>query len=135
MRTSVNLLDGLIGDSATVIGTPVRGAGWYGPNSGLHSVSVRVLNFVGRVSIQATLATLPLGIDWFSVMPEAEAYWQYPRARYLGTMPGGETSTLGFNFLCNAVWVRAVVDRSYLGLSSAQPAINMGTVDRILLNY
>lgn len=137
MRSSLSLLEPL-GEVNSVIGSPVRGAGWYGPNSGLHSVSIKVLNFQGRISVQASLAGLPGTHDWFSVLPDGVDFWQYPRpTSAMTTTTAGETSARGFNFVANVVWVRAVVDRSYLVSTGAAPmqTAYLGTVDSILLNY
>jgi hypothetical protein len=128
-----------MGEVSTVTGNPVRGAGWYGPNTGLHSVSIRALNFQGRVSIQASLAASPGINDWFSVLPDSAAFWQYPRVGYLLTGPNtGETSNVGFNFSCNVIWVRAIVDRSYLVYTPTETPCQLsylGVIDNILLNY
>lgn len=137
MRESLNLLAPM-GEVISVTGDPVRGAGWYGPNTGLHSVAIRVLNFQGRVSVQATLAAAPGDSDWFSVLPGAAPYLQYPRPGILVTLPSsGETSNFGFNFTSNVVWVRALVDRSYMAYPTQTPLqfSYLGIVDCILLNY
>lgn len=137
MRESLNLLP-LMGEVDSITGDPTRGAGWYGPNSGLHSVAIRVLNFQGRVRVQATLAMIPGDNDWFSVLPNGVAYWQYPRPGFVIGLPStGETSNVGFNFSYNVVWVRATVDRSYLIPPTQTPLqfSYLGIVDCILLNY
>jgi hypothetical protein len=137
MRRSLNLLDPM-GEVISVVGHPVPAAGWYGPNTGLHSVSIRALNFQGRVSVQASLALTPLDTDWFSVLPDEVAYWQYPRLGYIVQTPNtGETSNIGFNFTCNAIWVRATVDRSYFLYPSEAPTMlqYVGVIDCILINY
>ena len=126
-----------MGEVVSVIGTPVRGAGWYGPTGGLHSVSIRVLNFQGRISLQASVVPIPTDADWFSVLPDAAAYWQYPRPGFVAQGPcSGETSNVGFNFGVNAIWVRATVDRSYFATGETPPMLQyVGVVDSILLNY
>jgi len=138
MRASINLIEP-IGELSLFTGTPMRAAGWYGPTMGLHSVAIKVSNFTGQISVQASLALSPTTNDWFSVLPENVSYWQYPRSSvntkcYGGT---GETSTTGFNFICNAIWVRAIVDRTYLSypIANTQQVFCLGTVDSILLNY
>jgi hypothetical protein len=129
MRRSLILLDAL-GADASAVGQPVRAAGWYGPNNGLHSVSIRVLNFRGRVCVQASLAVTPGDLDWVSVLPDGADYLEYPQ----GGFNDAETSMVGFNFLLNALWVRAGVDRSYLP-SPTGSVSDYGIVDSILLNY
>lgn len=137
MRSSLNLLNPMA-ELISLTGDPVRGAGWYGPNNGLHSVAIRVLNFQGRISIQASLAAVPGEQDWFSILTNGAAYWQYPRPNYLIQPPNtGETSNVGFNFTCNVIWVRAIVNRAYLTNPNDTPLQTsyLGIVDSILLNY
>jgi hypothetical protein len=139
MRESLSLLAPM-GEVASVVGPLVRAAGWYGPNTGLHTVSMRVLNFQGRVSIQATCAVVPGDADWFSVLPDQAAYMQFPRAGFIGNAQigfFGETATVGFNFSKNVVWVRASVDRAYLTSVFDTPLTYamLGIVDSILINY
>ena len=97
-----------------------------------------MLNFQGRVKVQATIATDPGDDDWYSVLPDTVPYIEYPRPEYL-TSPWqmGETSTIGFNFLNNAVWLRAIVDRDYLLSPEDSPLVIMryGTVSYIMVNY
>lgn len=50
----------------------------------------------------------------------------------------GESSTLTFNFQTNAVWVRSVINRSYLippMTTSIYEMSTFGLVNYILLNY
>ncbi len=137
MYTSLNLLDPMK-EVISVTGPLVRGAGWYGPTNGLHTVAIKVQNFTGRVSVQATIATNPITSDWFTVLPNNIPYIQYPQPGYIVISPStGETSTYGFNFTCSAVWVRAIVDRSYFLPSTVTPMFIslFGLVDSILLKY
>lgn len=137
MDTSLHLLPPM-GEVISLAGDQVRGAGWYGHTTGLHTVAIRVSNFQGRISVQATITTDPGDADWYSVLPDAAAYIQYPHMDYV--IPGnqaGETSLISFNFTTNAVWLRASVDRSYLIPSFDTPCqiSNYGTVNYILVNY
>jgi hypothetical protein len=134
---TLNLLDPM-DEVISVTGDATRGAGWYGHTSGLHTVAIRVLNFQGRVSVQASIATAPTDSDWFSVLPDGVPYIQYPQPGYIVQAPNqGETSVFGFNFSTNAVWVRALVDRSYLIPSTYTPLqiMQYGVVDYVTLSY
>lgn len=134
---TLNLLEPMV-EVIDVTGLPQRGAGWYGHTTGLHTVAIRVLNFQGRVSVQATVATTPGDSDWFSVLPDAVPYIQYPQMGYVVQSPStGETSIYGFNFSVNAVWVRALVTRDYLIPSLFTPLQLMayGSVDYVTLCY
>ena len=137
MDTSLNLLPPL-GEVINLVGDQVRGAGWYGHTTGLHTVAIRVSNFQGRIVVQATIATEPGDADWYSVLPDSAPYIQYPHNGYI--IPcgqSGETSLIGFNFTSNAVWLRASVERSYLipNLDTPCQISNYGTVNYILVNY
>jgi len=137
MNTSLHLIPPL-GEVITLIGDKIRGGGWYGHTSGLHSVAIRVLNFRGRIKVYASIATQPADEDWYSVLPDNAAYIEYPHPDYIIPINRqGETSTIGFNFTTNAVWLRAVVDRDYLIPSMYTPLQIMpyGTVSYILVNY
>ena len=137
MDISLNLIPPM-GEVITLTGDAVRGAGWYGHTTGLHTVAIRVTNFQGRISVQAAIATTPEESDWYSVLPEGAPYIQYPHQGYIIPPPNsGETSTLGFNFTTNAVWLRAIVDRAYLIPNLATPCqiSGYGTVAYVLVNY
>lgn len=137
MNTSLNLLPPT-DETITLVGEKIRGSGWYGHTNGLHTVAIRVLDFRGRVSVEATVIIEPTEVDWYSVMPDKVAFIQYPRPDYI--LPPnrmGETSTIGFNFATNAVWLRARMDRSYLIPSTATPQDIMpyGAVSYVMVNY
>jgi hypothetical protein len=144
MYTSLNLLPALKSEVLTVTGEPIRGAGWYGPTNGIHSIAIKVQNFMGRVNVQATIATNPAETDWFNVIPNPLdpttilPYIQYPQPGYVVVSPQtGETSTYGFTFTANAVWVRATMDKSYFlpSLASQLFIATFGMVEYVLLKY
>ena len=125
-------------ETISMVGDKIRGAGWYGRTNGLHTVAIRVANFQGRLAVEASIATDPGEDDWYSVLPSAVAYIQYPRAGYVvPPNAGGETSVFGFNFSTNAVWLRASVDRSYLipSISTPLQIMPFGTISYVLVNY
>lgn len=125
-------------EEITITGEPVRAAGWYGHTNGLHTVSISVQNFIGRISVQAAVTTVPSDSDWFSMLPEGVAFIQYPQNGYVVMSPAtGQTSTYGFSFTSNIVWMRAIMDRSYFLPATATPQYvgTFGLVDHILLRY
>jgi hypothetical protein len=79
-----------------------KGDGYYGSSDGLHTVMYELdSNFVGTVTMQATLASAPIDTDWFDVADTAQ---QYRNTDYRST------STVNyFNFTGNFVWVRGQV--------------------------
>lgn len=93
-----------------------KGDGYYGSTSGLHTVMYTAnSNFVGTVTMQATLATEPQEKDWFEVKG-TQVNYTYMNMR--------NTSTVDcFNFTGNFVWVRG------------QVIIDQGGVQSILYNH
>jgi hypothetical protein len=99
---------GLNSDPITVTGDKFKGDGYYGWGDGLHTISFETTVFVGTITIQASLATLPEENDWFNV--------------------DGATCSVGtgisiVNFTGNFVWVRAVA------------TYTAGTINRVLFNH
>lgn len=93
-----------------------QGEGYYGSGSGLHTVMYTCSpDFVGTVTMQATLATTPKENDWFTVNDTASSYRLTDHRN---------TSTVDvYNFTGNFVWVRG------------QVAINDGQVQSVLYNH
>ena len=82
-----------------------KGDGYFGAADGLHTVTFTVTpNFVGTLTMQASLATEPSEADWFDVNDTT--------IEYKTTTIPATTTTNYFNFTGNFVWVRAVVQRS-----------------------
>jgi hypothetical protein len=92
----------------TITGEARKGDGYYGWGDGVHTVSFETTGFVGTITIQASLETLPDNTDWFNV--------------------NGATCSVGtgvtiINFTGNFVWVRAVA------------TYTAGTINRVLFNH
>lgn len=79
-----------------------KGTGYYGISSGLHTVTYTVSqDFIGTLTMQATLASTPVETDWFDVdnTGMTRVY-----------QPTNSTSTVATTFTGNFTWVRARVD-------------------------
>jgi hypothetical protein len=98
------------------ISGPEKGDGYYGNNDGLHTVMYTCSpDFIGTVTMQATLATAPANSDWFNIVDTKQTYTQ---------VMSRTTSTVDiYNFTGNFVWVRGVVN------------INHGQVQSVLYNH
>jgi len=95
---------------------PAKGDGYYGSSDGLHTVMYTMnTNFIGTVTMQASLATTPVDSDWFSVDDVTSSYTAMSNLQF--------TQIDYYNFTGNFVWVRGVVQ------------ISAGTVDSILYNH
>ena len=132
-KNSIILL-GPTSGQLNVTGQAVKFAGYYGLSRGIGTVSFSLNNFVGRIYIQASLATNPSEHDFFPIWLEGEnPYVQYPLdPNYPTGENGGDTGVQGYTFQGQLVWVRAVVDRSYLPMPQL---MDVGTVQSILLNF
>lgn len=108
-------------------GNKYQGDGYYGASDGLHTVSVHLTEFLGRIWIEATLVVEPTANDWFAIpIGSGTDYKEYAAQT---------TTTEAFNFTANAVWVRARVDRSAITPApSSYDQTQHGTVDKVLLN-
>ena len=93
----------------TATGDKAKGDGYYSRADGLHTVQYNLNKFIGTITMQASLASIPGDRDWVDITSITE------------------TSTTGSkvqNFTGNYVWVRAVVS-NWTG----------GTVNSITLNH
>jgi len=94
----------------------VKGDGYYGASDGLHTVMYTATpDFVGTITMQASLATNPIESDWFTVDNAASSYT---------VMDTRNTATVDcYNFTGNFVWLRGHV------------SFTAGTVSSILYNH
>jgi hypothetical protein len=102
---------------ANLTGLHCKADGWYGHRDGLHTVSIQVVNFTGRIHIEGSLALNPSSTDWFPISLGTTPYIEFPLNpnKPTGSMEtGGDTLVVGRTFKVNALWVRARMDRTYL---------------------
>lgn len=101
----------------------VKGDGYYGFADGLHTMSFHVVNFTGRVHLEATIVENPAETDWFPIeLNNLTAYLQFT----------AESVTKGTSFEGNFVYLRVKVDRAYLGAGSYDPALH-GAIDKVVI--
>ena len=108
------------GDSTitTYTSDKVKGDGYYGRSDGLHSVQYNLNGVIGKLSIQASLATTPLTDDWFTVTTVTHD-------NSSGTTSNGlATGSFIHNFTGNYVWIRAIISD-----------FTDGTINSILINH
>lgn len=131
-KQSIRLLESTLGQ-VNVTGPAVKAAGYYGSTRGLHTLAVYLSDFTGRLYIQGTLATDPQEDDWFNIeLQNNSAYTEFPIVNGSPTGINGDTGVDSFSFEANLVWLRAVVDRSYL--PTPEDPIH-GSISKILVNY
>lgn len=118
-------------------GDKVKADGYYGQTDGVHTISVSLTNFQGRIYIDASLALEPTDADWFPIyLTSGNAYKQYPVTdEPTGSNGLGDTVTEAWTFRANLLWIRARVERDYIEPEpSGYDSSLYGTVDKILLN-
>jgi len=107
-----------------------RGDGFYGRSDGLHSVQIKVTNFVGKIEIQGTLSLDPQSSDWFGVSLDSNRNYvdttglvKEESVNFVNYTTA--TSTIvGYNLKGNFVWLRSKISN-----------FTQGTVDYIKYNY
>lgn len=104
-------------DTLVYISDKIKASGYYSNSGGLHTVMyVTSMDFVGTVTMQATLATSPSDSDWFHVPNTDQTYTELDSERTTNSVDS-------FNFIGNYVWVRGSV------------AIDDGTVNLVQFNH
>lgn len=82
-----------------------KGSGYYGSSTGLHTVQYTCTpDFVGTVTMHATLATSPSETDWFAVDNTS-----FNMTQYQAQVQNTSTVTIN-NFSGNFVWIRGVIE-------------------------
>lgn len=125
---------GFNSDPVTVTGEAFKGDGYYGWGDGVHTAEIQITGFIGNITLQASLATLPDDSDWFSIpltlsgsetlvidTTGAISKITVPQVIRYTT---ATTSVKVYNFTGNFVWVRAIVNNW-----------TSGTINRILFNH
>ena len=131
----------LLGDTSgqlNAVGPAVKGDGFYGFSDGLHTISVKLDNFTGRVFIEATLELHPTDDDWFPVMLSSNhPYVEYPIKPTMPTGTHGDTGMDAFVIMGNFVFVRARIDRDYVVPTPITPEdlAGLGSITHILMNF
>jgi hypothetical protein len=116
---------------------PIKADGYYGQTDGVHTVSVSVVDFQGRIHLEGSLATDPTEDDWFPIyLTSGNSYREYPVTSVpSGSNNLGDTTTEAWTFRANILWLRARVDRSAITPTPTTYDINThGSVNKILLN-
>lgn len=100
---------------------PAKGDGYFGNSDGLHTVMYTYdSNFIGTITMQASLATNPIESDWFDIVDTTE---EQTSGSVFYNNADVTTTSKYYNFTGNFVWVRGVV------------SIDAGQVDSIYYNH
>jgi hypothetical protein len=100
-----------------------RGDGFYNRADGLHSIQWNLTNFVGTVSVQATLAVSPSENDWFTVQLGQSNEFSVDTTGKVSTFylnsvtyTNSTTGSFSYNFVGNYVWIRVKIENWTAGV-------------------
>lgn len=114
----------------TFTSSPVKAANYYGINNTIQTVEVRVTDFVGTVTLQATLAVDPVELDWFPIDLRGQEYTVDTTGLVSKAVKKqiayntATSKTEVYNFEGNYIWLRGKIS-----------AFTEGTVNGITVNY
>jgi hypothetical protein len=142
IRTA-SLIDSYLPELIDWTGCPTPAAGYYGPTSGTHTLALTTANFTGMVFIDGTLAPKPIETDWFPILLGGQkgltfaADFNTPPDGWITIGYYGTTTTLGYTFVCNCLYLRARIVRNYVISPFATPLqiSTYGSIDSILVSY
>jgi hypothetical protein len=126
--TNVTLLDNL-SSHYTFTGEAVRADSWWGYTDGLHTVQLKVHNFKGSFSLEATLSLTPGEDDWFKI-DVSDGLNNLKIADF-----DFFTGSKAYTFIGNFTYLRGVLIRPVLPTSPTQSEIqSLGHIDKALLS-
>lgn len=126
------------------VSLPLASGGYYGSTSGLHTIAFSLQHFVGRIYVEATLASEPKEEDWFKIkFTECCEYFVefndtkiYDANSERVIHEYGTTGTFAENLIGNFTFLRVGIDRSYI---SIDPSFNqkerVGKLDEVQINF
>lgn len=119
-------------------------SGYYGSTHGLHTISITLRNFNGRISLQATLATDPTEADWFNIkfgncgseFLEFNNDLVYKDTNDVSRETYGTSGTFMENVVGNFTFLRVCINRDYIDVEPSEyKKMAVGNIEEILINY
>lgn len=126
------------------VSLPLASGGYYGATTGLHTMAFTLRNFIGRIYVQATLASNPKEEDWFPIkFTESCNYYIEFHDRTIFNpnndqmiVEHGTTGTFAENVVGNFTYLRVGIDRSYISEDPNLLQKRMaGKIEEVLVNY
>lgn len=107
-----------------IVSERIKGDGYFGNSSGLHTVFWSVDEFIGTIEIQGTLASNPTESDWVIVKLTQPGNKFYIDTTGLVTAVGIDstrytlqtTTSKSYNFTGNFVWIRGRISEFTQGV-------------------
>jgi|AGFT01.1.fsa_nt_gi hypothetical protein len=118
--------------------------GYWGSTTGLHTIAFTLREFVGRIYVEATLASDPQEEDWFPIKftESCKYYMEFTDTRIYNSNTGalmtkhGVTGTFAESLTGNFTYLRVGIDRNYISHDPSDFQKRMaGKIEEIQINY
>jgi hypothetical protein len=126
------------------VSLPLAAGGYYGSTTGLHTLAFTLRNFIGRIYVQATLASNPTESDWFPIKFEESCNFYMEFTDTIIFNPNSEktiymhgvTGTFAENVVGNFTYLRVGVQRDYISTQPTELQKTLaGKLEEIQINY
>ncbi len=123
---------------------PLAAGGYYGSTSGLHTLAFTLRNFVGRIYVQATLASNPTEEDWFNIKFSESCNFYLEFTDTVIYAPEvektihqyGVTGTFAENVVGNFTYLRVGIDRDYISTAPTDIQKSLaGKLEEVQINF
>lgn len=119
-------------------------AGYYGVTSGRHTLAITLNRFIGRISVQATLANTPTDEDWFDIKfcDSGLDYIEFTDTKVYNPIQNalmeeqGSTGTFAETVIGNFTYLRVCISRDYITeVPSDDQKRVVGNISEALINF
>jgi hypothetical protein len=126
------------------VSLPLAAGGYYGSTSGLHTIAFTLRNFIGRIYVEATLASNPTETDWFPIKFEESCrfYIEFTDTKIynpdseITIYQHGVTGTFAENVIGNFTYLRVGIQRDYISIEPTELQKTMaGKLEEVQINY
>lgn len=126
------------------VSLPLAAGGYYGSTSGLHTIAFTLRNFIGRIYVEATLASNPTETDWFPIKFEESCrfYIEFTDTKIYNPdsevtiYQHGVTGTFAENVIGNFTYLRVGIQRDYISIEPTELQKTMaGKLEEVQINY
>ena len=126
------------------VSLPLAAGGYYGSTSGLHTIAFTFRNFIGRIYVEATLASNPTETDWFPIKFEESCrfYIEFTDTKIynpdseITIYQHGVTGTFAENVIGNFTYLRVGIQRDYISIEPTELQKTMaGKLEEVQINY
>tara|TARA_R110001592_G_scaffold307593_1_gene581385 strand:- start:119 stop:505 length:387 start_codon:yes stop_codon:yes gene_type:complete len=126
---------GSTGTTMNQTSAELKGDSFYGFSDGWHTIQIVYSQFIGRVHVEATLATTPTETDWFGIKPELTAGTEFAAGesfvQFNSNAPGNVAEA--YTFRGNFTYLRVRMDRAHVGDGTTYDT-SYGTISKAILS-